>query len=116
MAFFSSLRHNKANGGDSCTHHAPRDEFIARSVMSKHSPCHGLTSWEHFMSGRRFFLPAFTVLAMLALAGSPLHGQGKKSKKGGVIVNPIGVETLADKAKPSIVVILHTGRQGKQAG
>jgi len=66
------------------------------------------------MPGRRFFLPVFTLIALTLLANAPLHGQ--KAKKGGFKGPPTGVEALAEKAKASIVVILHTGRQGKQAG
>jgi serine protease Do len=68
------------------------------------------------MSGRRIFLPAVFLIAFATFASSPLLGQEKKGKKGGFKANPIGVEALAEKAKASLVVILHTGRQGKQAG
>src|SRR5436853_173428 len=37
----------------------------------------------------------------------------KKPPKGNGVLT---VEALADRTKPSIAVILHTGRQGKQAG
>jgi serine protease Do len=67
------------------------------------------------MSGRRFFLPAFTLTAIALFTCAPLEAQEKK-KKGEFKNKIIGVEALAEKAKSSIVVILHTGRQGKQAG
>ena len=68
------------------------------------------------MSGRRFFLLIFAFLAILAAINVPLQAQEKKMKKGDGRGAAMTVEALADKAKPSIVVILHTGRQGKQAG
>jgi len=69
------------------------------------------------MSRRIFSLPAFALLIVAALTTTSIHGQeGKKGKGKGVKFNPVGVEALAEKAKASIVVILHTGRQGKQAG
>ncbi len=68
------------------------------------------------MSGRRFFLPVLAFVAILGLLDAPLHGQESKKKKGEGRGLSMTVEALADKAKPSIVVILHTGRQGKLAG
>jgi serine protease Do len=68
------------------------------------------------MSGRRIFRPAFALLAILLLISSPALAQEKKAKKAASEAKPLSVEALAEKAKPSIVVILHTGRQGKQAG
>src|SRR5437870_193299 len=62
----------------------------------------------------RTFLLSLLLVNLTCLS----HGQDtseKKSKKNAP-KKTISVEELAEKAKPSIVVILHTGRQGKQAG
>jgi len=68
------------------------------------------------MSPHRFFFPGVALLAFLCIAPATLNGQDKKPKNDAAKGKPLTVESLADKAKPSIVVILHTGRQGKQAG
>lgn len=68
------------------------------------------------MSGRRkFFLPFVLVAAFVAHL-PPSGAQEKAPKTPKTRIKSISVEDLAEKVKPSVVVIMHTGRQGKQAG
>ena len=60
------------------------------------------------MFGRLIFA---TALSLFLIA--PAHAQIKSSPKDG---KAMSVEQLNAQAKESVVVILHTGRQGKQAG
>jgi regulator of sirC expression with transglutaminase-like and TPR domain len=65
------------------------------------------------MIGRRLVAPALLLLSLACLS----HAQDAPEKKAKKTAKKTAtVEELAEKAKPSIVVILHTGRQGKQAG
>lgn len=57
---------------------------------------------------------SFAIIILLCCHASLLHGQEPKKKSKATAT--LSVEALAEKAKPSVVVILHTGRQGKQAG
>src|SRR4051795_6488547 len=70
----------------------------------------------------RRLLPPLVLLCALACLAHGQDAPAKKSKKPRA-PEPVekkgpalSVEELAARTKPSLVVILHTGRQGKQAG
>jgi serine protease Do len=73
------------------------------------------------MPGRHLLRVAVAALVVLSFVPRSLPAQDKSEAKPAAKKTEAGdksltVEALAEKAKPSIAVILHTGRQGKQAG